>query len=37
MFDLLANIDVISSDYRQEPGQVLPTVRIQNVKMAGSE
>jgi PmbA protein len=37
MFDLLANIDVISSDYRQEPGQVLPTVRIQNVKIAGSE
>jgi PmbA protein len=36
-FDMLANIDVISSDYRQEPGQILPTVRIQNAKIAGSD
>jgi len=32
---LLANVDAVSSDYRYEPGAVLPTVRIQDVNVAG--
>jgi PmbA protein len=37
MLDLLKNIDAISSDYREEPGIVMPTVRAQNVRVAGGE
>ncbi|MHB9038615.1 MAG: TldD/PmbA family protein [Armatimonadota bacterium] len=33
--DMLANIDAISSDYRAEPGSIMPTVRIQDVLVAG--
>jgi PmbA protein len=33
--ELMANIDAISSDYRAEPGMVLPTVRVQGVRVAG--
>ena len=33
--ELLANIDAISSDYRAEPGMMLPTVRVQGVRVAG--
>lgn len=33
--DMLANIDAISSDYREEPGMIMPTVRIQDVLVAG--
>jgi predicted Zn-dependent protease len=33
--ELLASIDAISSDYRAEPGMVLPTVRVQGVRVAG--
>ncbi len=36
ILELLQKIDAISSDYREEPGQIMPTVRIQNVKVAGS-
>ena len=32
---MLANVDAVSSDYRSEPGVILPTVRIQNVSVAG--
>ena len=32
---LLANVDAVSSGYRYEPGAVLPTVRIQDVNVAG--
>ena len=34
--ELLSNIDAVSSDYRAEPGMVLPTIRVQGVKVAGS-
>ncbi|MGD0093002.1 MAG: TldD/PmbA family protein [Planctomycetota bacterium] len=37
IFDLLNNLDAISSDYREEPGMIMPTMRIQNVKVAGAE
>lgn len=33
--ELLSNVDAISSDYRSEPGQILPTLRIQDVLVAG--
>lgn len=35
--DLLDNLDAVSSDYREEPGMIMPTVRIQNVKVAGAD
>lgn len=35
--EMLRNIDAISSDYRQEPGMIMPTVRIQDVLVAGGE
>jgi PmbA protein len=34
-FEMLANIDAISSDYREEPGMIMPTVRIMDVLVAG--
>lgn len=33
--DMLKNVDAISSDYREEPGTIMPTVRIQDVLVAG--
>ena len=36
MLDLLKNIDAISSDYREEPGVIMPTVRAQSVKVASA-
>jgi PmbA protein len=36
IFDLLENLDAISSDCREEPGMILPTLRVQNVKIAGA-
>jgi len=33
--DMLKNVDAISSDYRSEPGLIMPTVRIQAVSVAG--
>jgi len=37
MLELLKNIDAISSDYREEPGTIMPTVRAQNIKVAGGK
>jgi PmbA protein len=37
IFDLLDNLDAISSDYREEPGMIMPTIRVQNVKVAGAD
>ena len=36
IFDLLDNLDAISSDYREEPGMIMPTIRVQDVKVAGA-
>jgi PmbA protein len=33
--DMLKNVDAISSDYREEPGNIMPTIRIQDVLVAG--
>ena len=35
--DMLQNIDAISSDYREEPGMIMPTLRIQDVLVAGGK
>lgn len=35
--DMLANVDQVSSDYRAEPGAVMPTVRIQDCLVAGGK
>jgi len=35
--DMLKNIDAVSSDYREEPGMIMPTIRIQNVGVAGGK
>jgi PmbA protein len=36
VLDFLANIDAVSRDCRWEPGNCLPTLRIQDVQVAGS-
>ncbi len=35
IFHLLQNITDISSDYREEPGLILPTIRIEGVRISG--
>jgi PmbA protein len=37
IFEFLEHLDAISSDCREEPGNRLPTVRIRDVQVAGSE
>jgi PmbA protein len=37
IFDLLARLDAVSSDAREEPGILMPTLRIQDVQIAGAE
>ena len=34
-FEMLANIDAVSSDARVEPGMLMPSIRIQDVRVAG--
>ena len=35
-FEMLRNIDAVSSDYREEPGTILPAMRIRDIQIAGS-
>ena len=35
--DMLANIDEVSSDYREEPGEIMPTLRILDCLVAGGK
>lgn len=35
MIELMKSIDAISKDYREEPGMIMPTIRAQNVQVAG--
>jgi PmbA protein len=35
IFEFLANIDAVSSDYREEPGRIMPAVRIRDVLVSG--
>jgi PmbA protein len=37
ILDLLARLDAVSSDAREEPGLLMPTLRIQDVQVAGAE
>jgi len=37
IFTFLGNLDAVSSDYREEPGNKLPTIRIRDVQVSGSE
>jgi PmbA protein len=36
VLELLQNIEEVSSDYREEPGNILPTVKISDVQVIGS-
>ncbi len=36
VFELLEGIDAVSSDYREEPGCILPTVRIRSAHVSGA-
>ncbi len=36
MLELLADMDGISSDYREEPGTIMPTIRFRKVNVAGT-
>ena len=35
--DILKNVDEVSSDYREEPGMILPTVRVLDCLVAGGK
>ena len=37
IFEFLGKLDAVSSDYREEPGNKLPTLRIRDVQVSGSE
>lgn len=37
VWDMLNNLEAISSDYRAEPGAIMPTLRIAGVRVAGGE
>jgi len=36
VFELLGNLEAVSSDFRAEPGMVLPTVLVRGAKVAGA-
>jgi PmbA protein len=36
-FELLQHADAVSSDYREEPGLIVPSVRIPDIQVAGAE
>jgi len=36
IFELLSRIDAVSSDYREEPGIILPSIRISQAQVAGA-
>jgi len=36
VFDLLGAMDAVSSDFREEPGTVMPTTRVRGVKVASA-
>jgi len=37
ILEMLANIDAISKEYREEPGNIFPAIRVKNVKIAGGK
>ncbi len=36
-FEMLGSIDSVSSDYREEPGIIVPSLRIRDIQVAGQE
>ena len=36
VFDMLAGIQAVSSDYRAEPGNIMPSLLISDVSVAGT-
>ncbi len=37
MLDLAAAVDAVSSDFREEPGSRMPTLRLRDIQISGSE
>ena len=37
IFEMLANIDAVSSDYREEPGSIFPSLRITGIQVVGGK
>ncbi len=37
IFEFLKNLDAVSSDFREEPGNLLPTLRFRDVQIAGED
>jgi len=37
LLELMNNIDAISSDYRYEPGNIMPTIRVRDVQISSGE
>ncbi|HIE50645.1 MAG TPA: hypothetical protein EYP85_02710 [Armatimonadetes bacterium] len=37
MLEFLRNLDAISSDYREEPESIMPSIRVPNVHVAGGK
>lgn len=35
-FEMLAAIDAVSSDYREEPGMIVPSLRLRDIQVAGA-
>lgn len=37
VIEMLRSLDAISSDYREEPGSIMPTIRVQGLRVAGGK
>ncbi len=37
IFELLGQVDAVSSDYREEPGSIIPSVRLSSAQIIGGE
>ena len=35
VFEMLARLNAVSSDYRQEPGSIMPSLRFDDIMVAG--
>ena len=36
VFEMLGAIDAVSSDYREEPGTIVPSLRLRDIQVAGA-
>lgn len=37
VFTMLNGLDAVSSDYREEPGTIMPSLRVRDIRVAGAE